>query len=262
MGWNSSSSWINIGTGYQLDWELASGGLRVRSNRSISKLYSLTYFNSSYNFKSNKTYQFITQTKNIFATSASFSITPSAWSDKLTYTTGLTPSASTTYSQSFVHYSRPDTNYTATNYATYQANATFSSANSYAIYNIEVNEIDYIIQGYSYYKLYGSNLEISSDINNSLGWYYDKAQDTYAWYDRVSNSTISITSSNGTDFFIASTESRAGMYPVGGPNGSKDSNFGFRLNNYLAKQVTYPTFNLYFNYKSNSLFPLKIYLGP
>jgi hypothetical protein len=215
----------------------------------VNRLYPVSYSGPNYSYSIKKTYQIVTHVVKSYATSGSFSVTPGAWSDQLNYYAGMTSSGNPgTYSQTFIHYSSPLSPVTSKVQVTYTANGTFSNtaANKPGIVDFSVNELDFKIQGFSYYKQ--TNDELQPKLVNSLGWYYDKSSDTYNWYDRISG--------------LPSTEIEAkatGYFPVGGPNGSKKSDVGYRLNNYLMKFVPYTYYNLHFSYQNIGNFPLRIY---
>jgi len=206
---------------------------------------------SAYTYSPDKTYQIITNTVNVYATAASFSVSFN-WGDQLNYSRGMTAAygAPGTATQSFVHYSTPPERLTTRNDVIYKANGTFSNAgttqNNRGIVSYTVNELDFRILGFSYYKM--QYFELSrEELKNSLGWYYDKPSDIYFWYDRVSS-----TSSNDS----------LGYFPVGGNNNSKVANKGYRLNNAIYKFVPYTYFNLNFNYQNTTSSPLRVYLSP
>jgi len=219
----------------------------------VNNIYTLNHAGTPYTFDSKKTYQFITHTVNLYAVHGSFSVSP-PWptnqSDELKYYSGMSASnvaPTLNATQSFFHYSTPTSTITSTSHVVYKANGTFSSqgvANE-GITDFVVNEIDFKIQGFSYYRLTAS--ENQPIVSNSLGWYYNKSSDQYHWYDRVTGSASNATNLN------------TGYFPVGGPNGSKTSNIGYRLNNALVKFVPYSYFNFSFSYQNQSDFPLKIY---
>lgn len=207
---------------------------------------------SSYTYSNNKTYQFVTNTI-AFRTSASFSMSPGAWDDLLQLLPGVTPSFANTTStttQSFYHYSTPNSTISSTSRVRYRANGTFSNAAplSPGITGFELNELDFSIIGYSYYKRSDSILQPST--NNSIGWCYDRPSDVYFWYDYISGSPSS-----------ESQAVSAGYFPVGGVTNNKVSNIGYRLNNALYKFIPYSSFNFSFNYKNIGNFPLRIYLS-
>lgn len=212
---------------------------------SVNKIYTINNSRtSSYTYSTNKSYQFITNTVNLYATAGSFSISP-AWTDTLSYTRGMTAGAGTlNATQSFYHYSTPPTQVLSNINAIWSANGTFSG--NRGITDFKINEIDFSVLGFSYYKSTGN--ELLPTTNNSLGWYYDKATDKYFWYDYVAGSPSTISQSNARGFF-----------PVGGPNGQKTSRAGFRLNNALYKFIPYSYYNFSFNYRNTGNFPLKIY---
>ena len=219
----------------------------------VNNIYTLNHVGTPYTFDSKKTYQFITHTVNLYAVHGSFSVSP-PWptnqSDELKYYSGMSASnvaPTVNATQSFFHYSTPTSTITSTSHVVYKANGTFSSqgvANE-GITDFVVNEIDFKIQGFSYYRLTAS--ENQPIVSNSLGWHYNKSSDQYHWYDRVTGSASNATQLN------------TGYFPVGGPNGSKTSNIGYRLNNALVKFVPYSYFNFSFSYQNQSDFPLKIY---
>ncbi len=235
----------------------APGRMQVRPGKAVSGLWDLRYNASTITWNSTKTYQFETNVLNFYATAASFSIQTN-WGDKLGYNlpTGTTPSGSaptTGITQSLYLYSSPPSTLTNNLYATWQANGTFSNnAQNRGIVNFNVHELDFRVQGFSYYKVVGTELGISTE--NSLGWHYEKSSDYYFWYDRVAGSP------SGTPSLV--TINNRGLHPVGGPNNGKRADAGYRLNNYMAKFIPYSTFNLYFNYQNPGNFPLKIYLSP
>jgi hypothetical protein len=235
----------------------APGRLQINAaaigSKAINNIYSLYHNSTAYTFDAKKTYQFITHTVNLYAVHGSFSVLPpwpSNQSDELRYYNGMSASNVAPISnatQSFFHYSSPTSTLTTTNHITYKANGTFSSegvANE-GITDFVINELDFKLQGFSYYRITAS--ESNPAIYNSLGWYYSKNDDRYHWYDRVTGSASN------------STQLNTGYFPVGGENGNKTSNIGYRLNNALIKFVPYSYFNFSFSYQNQSDFPLKIY---
>lgn len=232
--WKYDSDRMNINT--------AGPGLTTSRNN-VRPLYVK---GPSKSYSTNKSYQFVTNQQFLYdaAPSASFSVT-TPWNDKLSYVNGMTASGSTT-PQSFFHYSTPTTNLTSTNRVTFEANGWFEGTRG--IRNFTLNEIDFNILGFSYYRS-SSNL-LANSMPNSLGWHYDSASDIYFWSDRVTGSPSTII--NATS---------AGYFPVGGSNGNKTSNIGYRLNNALYKFVPYTNFNFTFGYQNSGNFPLRIYLS-
>ena len=217
----------------------------------VKSVYPMTHYGATpYTYSIKKNYQIVTHVVKSYVDSASFSVTPGGWADTLNYSGGMTPSGGDpgTYSQTFLHYSSPSSPVTTNSEVTYRANGTFSSTatNKPGITDFKINEIDFSIQGFAYYKL--KDRELQPDITNSLGWYYDKDQDVYNWYDRITGSPSSEANAKAIGYF-----------PVGGSNNSKLPNIGYRLNNYLIKLVPYSYYNLHFNYQNLSDFPLKIY---
>ena len=255
MGWISTGNG-SIGSGGP-DWILSTDRMQINQSPSrwfgaaSSLIYTLSYTGTSYNWKSNKSYQFSTRMRAFHsgAISSSFSMTP-AWSDTLRFSSPTSPSQSiasttetTTYN--FYHYSSPPSSLNSTYYMNYKANGTFSSSTrNTGILGLTATEIDFSIQGFSFVKRNGHELNNVSGTGvtnaNSLGWYYDRAQDCYYWYDSSIND----------------------QYPVGGPANGKISDPGYRTNNYIGKFVSFGNFNLSFTYQNDSPFPLSIYLSP
>jgi hypothetical protein len=219
----------------------------------VNNVYPIYHDSTPYTFDSKKTYQFITHTVNLYAVHGSFSVLP-PWpanqSDELKYYNGMSASnvaPTLNATQSFFHYSSPTSTLTTTSHITYKANGTFSSegtANE-GITDFVINELDFKLQGFSYYRVTAN--EEFPITSNSLGWYYNKNSDKYHWYDRVTGSASN------------STQLNTGYFPVGGPNGNKIPDIGYRLNNALVKFVPYSYFNFSFSYQNQSDFPLKIY---
>jgi hypothetical protein len=253
MGWISTGNG-SIGSGGP-DWILSTDRMQINQSpsrwggASSSKIYTLSYTGTSYNWKSNKTYQFTTKMRAFHsgARGSSFSMTP-AWSDTLSFTNSTGPSQSiastsqtTTYN--FYHYSSPPSSQNSTYYMNYKANGTFSSASrNTGILGLTATEIDFRIQGFSFVKKDGNELNNNPGVtnSNSLGWHYDRSLDCYYWYDSSLND----------------------QYPVGGDSNSKISDPGYRTNNYIGKFVSYGNFNLSFTYQNDSPFPFSIYLSP
>lgn len=247
-------AWISTGNGTNSDWILSTDRMQIRASRwggvASSRIYTLSYTGASYNWKANKSYQFSTKMRAFHsgATGSSFSMTP-AWNDTLAFTTPTAPSQSiasstTTTTYNFYHYSTPPSSLNSIYYMNYRANGTFSSSTrNTGILGLTATEIDFKVQGFSFVKVDGNELNDSSVTNaNSLGWHYDRPRDCYHWYDSSVND----------------------QYPVGGPdNGSKFADPGYRTNNYIAKFVSYGNFNLTFNYQMNGTpFPFSVYLSP
>jgi hypothetical protein len=236
---------------------------RLQVGGSVNRLYELIYkvpFSSSKTFDYKKTYQFITHTVNLYSVHGSFSVRPpwpeSMQQDLLSYSSGMSASnvsPGLNATQSFFHYSSPTSTVTSTNLVTYRANGTFSSggAANKGITDFIINELDFKLQGFSYYRVTAS--EQSAIISNSLGWHYDKNSDRYHWYDRVTGSP-----SNTAEITTGGVGS-PGYFPVGGPNGQKKSDIGYRLNNALIKFIPYSYFNFSFSYQNRGAFPLNIY---
>ena len=148
----------------------------------------------------------------------------------------------------------------------------------YGIGGLEINEIGWKIQGYSYVSYdndpyigdystttaaatnsYSGAIDIKSSGNslpNKLplkrclfgkGWYYDEDNNEYTWYDEYFNDADLDNNNN----------------PVGGDVGLQESNIGYRENNYIAKYIPFQKFNLSFLYESiRTDSGIKIYLSP
>lgn len=230
------------------------GRMQVNINsigtQSINNVYSLYNTGDVYTYSTNKNYQIETHVFGLYATSASFSVSPD-WSDELLYVKGMTAKNYTfNGTQSYIHYSSPNSTIFSEGRVKYKANGTFSntSPNNPGITDFKLNELDFNILGFSYYKETENSLDPTT--NCSLGWYYDVSKDIYFWYDYISGSSSeSITKSRG-------------YFPVGGINNDKKSDIGYRLNNCLYKFIPYYNFNFTFRYYNTSSFPLKIYLSP
>ena len=157
-------------------------------------------------------------------------------------------------------------------------------AAGYGLGGVEINEIGWKIQGYSFVSYdndpwigdypatmdalaagltnsYTGKFTPSSDgltLANKLplkrclfgkGWYYDADNNEYTWYDQQFDSTSSDLNDNNN--------------PVGGDAGLQESHYGYRENNYIAKSIPFQKFNLSFLYESlRSDSGIKIYLSP
>jgi hypothetical protein len=250
-------AWRSTGNGSNADWKLSTDRMQINQTPtrwggpSSSLIYTLSYVGTSYNWKTNKSYQFSTKMQAFHsgAISSSFSMTP-AWTDILRFTTPTAPSQSIalstpTVTYNFYHYSSPPSSLSSTYYMNYKANGTFSATSrNTGILGLTATEIDFMIQGFSFVKRQGHELNNVSGTgvtnSNSLGWHYDKPQDCYYWYDSSIND----------------------QYPVGGPYDAKIADPGYRQNNYIGKFVSYGSFNLSFTYQNDSPFPFSVYLSP
>jgi hypothetical protein len=250
---------VGIGASTSPDWVLSTSPNRMNINTSPVRStlsttgYTLTYTSTPYSWKANKTYQFKTTMRSFYATASNFSMTP--WGinslggknpiDKLNFNqaSGTTPSTTPgANNQYFYHYSSPNSDFNSSTYMLYRANA--GLIGNTGILGLTATEIDFTIQGFSYYKLAGYELTNpkflgTSQSHVSLGWLYDRDQDVYFWYDSSNN----------------------GKNPVGGVNGLKTAKSGYRRNNYIAKFIQYNSFNITFNYQNISNHPVNIYLS-
>lgn len=250
----ASTTTLVVGGYYRWKYAAPSSGTPARmqvnfdsmGTASYGYVYSLSNNGTfSQTFSTNKSYQIITNTVNVYATAASFSV-DTIWSDPLSYTRGMTAGGSytTNSTQSFFHYSTPPTTILSNTNAIWSANGTFSG--NRGITDFKLNEIEFNLLGFSYYKETGTELQPIAD--NSLGWYYDKNSDIYYWYDYVAGSPSTV-----------SNASLRGYFPVGGPNSQKRSAIGYRLNNAMYKFIPYTSYNISFNYQNTGNFPLRIY---
>lgn len=146
----------------------------------------------------------------------------------------------------------------------------------YGIGGLEINEIGWKIQGYSFASYdndpyIGDYLSSGAGATNSYsgaidlanhtlpnklplkrcilgkGWYYDDDNNEYTWYDQQFDVTDLDNNNN----------------PVGGDTGLQDSHYGYRENNYIAKYIPFQKFNLSFLYENiRTDSGIKIYLSP
>ena len=143
---------------------------------------------------------------------------------------------------------------------------------SYAITGVELNEISWKIQGYSFVS-YDNNPSVNDyvgiGITNSYsggvvdqktpnrkslkycvygkGWYYDDLNNEYTWYHRIYQEAKLNKNNN----------------PVGGETGFQESHEGYIENNYIAKYIPFQKFNLSFLYENiRTDGGIKVYLAP
>lgn len=219
----------------------------------LDTIYGVSHSGATYSYSPSKSYQIITSVCEVYSdANASFSVSP-AWSDTMNYSNGATTSDSTSpiagATQCFLHYSSPSTLTETRNQVTYRANGTFSDVSGVAnrgITNFKINELDFKIIGYSYYKVIGNGYELQPNLaTSSRGWYYDSPTDIYFWFDRSEDGDISFTSCR--------------YQPVGGIDNNKVPHVGYRLNNCLYKFIPYSSFNFSFYYQNAGNFPLYVY---
>jgi subtilisin-like proprotein convertase family protein len=145
----------------------------------------------------------------------------------------------------------------------------------YGIAGLEVNEIGWKLQGYSFASYdndpnvgdynqgltnsYSGNIVQDSVGNKTLpkkeplkrclfgkGWYYDDTNNEYTWYDQQFGDELDDVNN-----------------PVGGDAGIQESHYGYRENNYIAKYIPFQKFNLSFLYEClRSDSGIKLYLSP
>ncbi len=232
-----SSNWIITGT-----------GLGVDPSSSTSSIYDLTYRSTSKTFLSTKTYQVVTDVRSFYTSvpGLSFSLTFPSGSEKIQYdiASGLLPSNPGNGNlYTYVNLPIP---ITTTDYAVYQANGRFgtNTTPTEKIQNIQINEIDWRLQGFSWFKS-GSSTTLNA--KDALGWVYDASLNAYIWFDHYLGTSSTYKN------------------PAGGPYGSKSSNSGYRTNNYISKFIGYSFFNISFYYQKLSGGPndyMSIYLSP
>jgi len=143
---------------------------------------------------------------------------------------------------------------------------------SYAITGVEVNEMTWKIQGYSFVS-YDNNPSVGDyvgigitnsysgvivnqktpnrkPLKNSVygkGWYYDDINNEYTWYHRI----------------FPDSRLNKNNNPVGGEIGLQESHEGYIENNYIAKYIPFQKFNLSFLYENiRSDAGVKVYLAP
>jgi len=219
--------WFSSGN---TDWILTGTAMHVNPLLSSNNFYHLTWKDINRNFYNNKTYQLETQVKN-FNISSSFSSYIPSIGESFSYPS---PGA---YGYLYF-YSKPQYTINTENYVTYRANSYFNNTNG-AIYNSLINELDWNIQGFSWFRT-SPSVTISSTYD-AIGWHYDYINKIFLWYDNQTST----------------------KYPVGGPYNGKTSNSSYRSNNYISKFVNYQFFNFSFYYQITGATDgyLKIYLS-
>lgn len=230
---------------------------RMQVDTNIDDIYQISHIGTTYSYSYSKSYQIITSVCELYSdVNASFSVSPGGWSDIMRYSNGATTSDSYTTvntTQSYLHYSSPSTIIESKTQVTFEANGTFSNAGpgkNRGITNFKINELDFKIIGFSYYKIMGEPAD-SYQLNPSLttssrGWYYDSPSDIYFWFDR-------------SEFGDIITYPSKRYQPVGGTDNSKVPHVGYRLNNCLYKFIPYSSFNFSFYYQNAGNFPLYVY---
>ena len=188
-------------------------------------------------------------------------------------------SPSTDVDSDFVSFTNKLTSSKEKDETTYRMNKTTASQSVYAagygIAGLEINEIGWSIQGYSFasydndpgigdYKNQGVTNSYSGAVSTTFkipnkksikqcvfgkGWYYDDATNEYTWYDRQFSDTQADLNTNNN--------------PVGGDASFQESNEGYRTNNYIAKYIPFRKFNISFLYEClRSDSGIKVYLSP
>lgn len=244
------SSYYDNGVSNSNSWIFSSSSLKV-DNANTLDYPSLTYTNSIRTFSSKKSYQYITNVENFYSTGTSFSVT-TPWSSSLMYdnysistiSVTATPPLASSGNGYLYFYSSPMTDITSATYAIYKAKNKFgtSSTPTEGLINLKMYEIDFNIQGYSFFRI--SNTYISPDFTkDTLGWVYFEDTNSYSWID----------------------SSTSQYYPCGNYYGTNLPISDFRSNNNLSKLITYPFFNLSFIYQKSlggSNDGVNVYLSP
>lgn len=238
-------TWISSGA-ITPNWVLSGTAMSVRSTLSTSTTYSLTWVDVSKTFRSDRNYQIQTYVRNynfLGSQFSNFQLSPSGGEIFKYHTTNfmIPPSPGNGY---LYTYSSPLSNITTTNYVRYEANAFFgtNSSPSEGIYGMQMNELKWKIQGFSWFRL-NPLITSSSATGDALGWHYDSVNNSFLWLDHPTNT----------------------KYPAGGNYNQKVANIGYRTNNYISRLVNYSFFNISFSYQKlngNSNDMLKIYLSP
>jgi hypothetical protein len=231
------------------NWTLTGTGLGVNISYPFpGNLPKLIYRNpTATTFNSKKTYQYTTYVGNFFNSSASFSAN-TVWGDSIDYSNvdrnsfvaGMEPPSP---GNGFLYfYSNPSTNITSNDYVIYKANNAFGlGGNSEALYETRINEIDFDIQGFAWWRDGNSGTQSTaisfSASTDGRGWCYYPDTNSYIWYDDVA----------GTIFPAQIVE--ANLY--GGFVKARVV-IGSASLNYLVKYIDYGKFNLSFTYTKAS----------
>ena len=241
-------------------WTFSGGGMSVVSTNTLD-YPSLTYTDSIKTFSSKRNYQYVTQVDNFYSTGTSFSIA-SVWSNSFKYDnytfSAVTEVISVTATPAspgngyLYFYSSPTVDVITGTYAIYKAKTKFGSNTSPTekLLDLKIYELDFNIQGFSFYRL--SNTYANPDFSNgdTLGWSYYSDSNSYSWFD---SSTSQYYPCAGR---LAGTSSSTLVpYPVS----------DFRKNNNISKLITYAFFNLTFIYQKlqgGSNDGINIYLSP
>ena len=249
---------------YLLDanhWEYTSGSLKVHdaytNNLTVDPIpdYPSLEWVEPYGgymvFSSKKNYQYITQVENFYTPGTSFSIT-SPWSSSFLYDNYVLNGAITVTATPaspgngyLYFYSSPTVDIASFTFAKYNGASAFGVA-SEGILNLEITEIDFNIQGYSFFRTSStySTIDFSKD---TLGWAYSDNIKSYTWIDSTTSQYYPCTS--------GSTGSTTVSY----------TSIDLRFNNNLSKLVPYAFFNLSFIYQKlygGANDGINIYLSP
>jgi len=243
-------------------WEYTSGSLKVHdayTNNTFSPIpdYPSLEWVEPYGgymvFSSKKNYQYITQVENFYTPGTSFSIT-TPWSSSFLYdnylafgTVNATATPASPGNGYLYFYSSPTVDIESFTFAKYNGASAFGVA-SEGILNLEITEIDFNIQGYSFFRTSStySTIDFSKD---GLGWAYSDNIKSYTWIDSTTSQYYPSASikliTNGTEQ----------SYP----------SIDLRFNNNLSKLVPYAFFNLSFIYQKlygGANDGINIYLSP
>jgi hypothetical protein len=156
---------------------------------------------------------------------------------------------------------------------TYNANSYFTGADykNYAIPNtsnslldLNISDIDWIIQGYAPFNIsdYSGTgalqinkdevipVFISGDPIGGKGWHFLENKGSFIWFDKYNKFDL-----------VENTKN----LPIGGEVNNyyygKESNEKYLVNNFIAKYISYQTFNISFDYTNSTKFKLSMYVG-
>ena len=153
---------------------------------------------------------------------------------------------------------------------TYNANSYFngntstSNNTSNSLLDVNISDIDWTIQGYAPFNISNYSGTGPLQINNDeiiptfvsgeaiggKGWHFLENKGSFIWFDKY-NSSDAIENINNL--------------PIGGDVNNyyygKSSDEKYLVNNFIAKYISYQTFNISFDYKNSTDFKLNMYVG-
>jgi hypothetical protein len=211
----------------KLNWLGSQSMISVNQIVPQSKLpYVVSQLLTSYRYKTDKTYLYLTNTKyDTGLNTASFSIV-TEWNDSFTFSSLYPSTAPGLTSGCLAFYSNPNAVKDSRNLLIYRANSNFIGP-THGIINARVYELDFNIQGYSYFI---QSYTYSPTQVSSIGWSYFYENNEFIW------------KMNTTDT----------LYPIGGNNANKISDANYKTNNNISRFIEIETFNLYFTYEKIS----------